>query len=118
MENKIRNINENYGDVVEFSSVEEMATTIRACGYDLPEDGLKEDRDYEVIDTAIIREVLDDARIYEGLDYADARIVGADEFEKLTEYWAGCHQMTTASGIEYAEIGEDDDTAEIIILRK
>ena len=69
-------------------------------------------------DAKIIADVLDDAERYEGLTYETARIIEIDEFEKLSEYWNGCRQMTTASGIEYAEIGEDADTAEIIILRK
>jgi hypothetical protein len=45
----IKNINEKFGDPVEFESVEEMAQAIRDCGYDLPADGLVEGRDYEVI---------------------------------------------------------------------
>jgi hypothetical protein len=48
--NKIRNINEAFGESVEFESVEKMATTICDCGYEIPEDGLVEGRDYEVID--------------------------------------------------------------------
>jgi hypothetical protein len=46
----IKNINEFYGDSVSFENVEEMASCIRDCGYDLPEDGLKEGRDYEVVE--------------------------------------------------------------------
>lgn len=48
----IRSINENYGDPIEMESVEEMAEIIKQCGYELPEDGLKEGRDYEVVNEA------------------------------------------------------------------
>ena len=43
----IRNVNENFGDSVEFDSVSEMEAAILACGYDLPADGLVEGRDFE-----------------------------------------------------------------------
>lgn len=46
----IRNINDAYGDVVEFADVQEMEETILACGYAVPSYGLKEGRDYETID--------------------------------------------------------------------
>lgn len=46
----IRNINDAYGDAVEFETVEEMKQAIEEMGYTIPEDGLKESRDYEVID--------------------------------------------------------------------
>ena len=46
----IRNINDRFGDAVEFYSVDEMKTAIENSGYELPEDGLKEGRDYETID--------------------------------------------------------------------
>jgi len=46
---KIRNINEAFGDAIEFASVEEMAVSVQACGYEIPADGLVESRDYEVI---------------------------------------------------------------------
>lgn len=45
-----RNINENFGDPIEFETLAEMAQAIRDCGYELPEDGLQEGRDYEIID--------------------------------------------------------------------
>lgn len=45
----IRNINERYGAPIEFDTLEEMAEAIRACGYELPDDGLVEGRDYEVV---------------------------------------------------------------------
>ena len=45
----IRNINDRYGDPVTFASVEEMAAAIRECGYEIPEDGLREGRDYEEV---------------------------------------------------------------------
>jgi hypothetical protein len=47
---KIRNINEAFGESVEFDSVNEMIQAICNCGYALPADGLIESRDYEVID--------------------------------------------------------------------
>ena len=46
----IVNINEFFGDSAQFSNAAEMAQCILDCGYDLPEDGLKEGRDYEVIE--------------------------------------------------------------------
>jgi hypothetical protein len=45
----IKNINSDLGDAVTFSSVEEMAAAVIACGYELPDDGLVEGRDYEVV---------------------------------------------------------------------
>lgn len=45
----IRNINENFGDPVEFETVEEMAAELEKLGY-MPEDGLVEGRDYEIIE--------------------------------------------------------------------
>ena len=52
---KIRNINPEFGDCVEFDSIDEMIQALKECEqYDgipwIPEDGLKEGRDYEVID--------------------------------------------------------------------
>jgi len=44
-----RNINENYGDQISFNNLDEMAAAIEACGYELPEDGLREGRDYELV---------------------------------------------------------------------
>jgi hypothetical protein len=44
---RIRNINEKFGDALDFGSVEEMAQCIADCGYSLPEDGLVDGRDYE-----------------------------------------------------------------------
>ena len=45
----IKNINDTYGDPIEFDTVEEMEQAIEACGYALPYDGLVEGRDYEEI---------------------------------------------------------------------
>ena len=47
----IRSINKSFGSEVIFDSIDELADAIRNSSYDLPEDGLKEDRDYEVVDT-------------------------------------------------------------------
>jgi hypothetical protein len=44
----VKNINPEFGDPVEFGSIEEMAAAIRACGYTLPEDGLRINRDYTI----------------------------------------------------------------------
>lgn len=49
---KIRNINPAWGDPIEFADADEMAMLIEMCGYELPEDGLIEGRDYERISTA------------------------------------------------------------------
>lgn len=46
----IRNINPKWGDSIEFRTPDEMATVIAACGYPLPEAGLAEGTDYEVIE--------------------------------------------------------------------
>lgn len=43
----IRNINEKWGMPEEFECVSEMEECILACGYELPEEGLKEGIDYE-----------------------------------------------------------------------
>jgi hypothetical protein len=43
----IVNINEAFGDSVEFDTVQEMAECIQLSGYDLPFDGLREGRDYQ-----------------------------------------------------------------------
>ena len=45
----IKNINEDYGMPEFFESVEEMEKVISECMFDLPADGLKEGRDYEVV---------------------------------------------------------------------
>jgi len=45
----IKNINDEYGMPEIFESVEEMAQAISECMFDLPADGLKEGRDYEVV---------------------------------------------------------------------
>lgn len=45
----IRNINSAFGDSVEFLSVDEMEQAILNCGYNIPEDGLREGRDYEEV---------------------------------------------------------------------
>ena len=47
---KIRNINENYGDCVEFDSVEEMADAINEtdCLENITADDLVEGVDYEI----------------------------------------------------------------------
>lgn len=42
------NINENYGDQIEFDSLEDMKEGIQECGYDIPSDGLQEGRDYKL----------------------------------------------------------------------
>lgn len=47
----IKNINEDFGDPVLFSTVEEMAAELEKLGY-MPDDGLVEGRDYEVVDAA------------------------------------------------------------------
>lgn len=44
-----RNINPQYGDSEIFSSLSELESAIRNCGYTLPENGLQEGRDYECI---------------------------------------------------------------------
>lgn len=58
----IRNINEQFGDPVDFENVEEMEQAILACGYELPEDGLQEDRDF--------------------IDLSDNPITDGDDFER------------------------------------
>ena len=43
------NINENYGDMVTFETLNDMEEAIVECGYELPIDGLREGIDYEEI---------------------------------------------------------------------
>ena len=45
----VQNINSAFGDAVCFGSVDEMTEAIQACGYELPEDGLVEGRDYQEV---------------------------------------------------------------------
>jgi hypothetical protein len=45
----IKNINEKFGDPVEFENLFEMKKAIEESGFKIPSDGLKEGRDYEVI---------------------------------------------------------------------
>jgi len=45
----VKNINENLGDPVVFDTVEDMAAELENLGY-LPDDGLIEGRDYEVVE--------------------------------------------------------------------
>lgn len=42
------NINKNFGDRVSFISLKKMADAIVKCGFKIPDDGLKLDRDYEI----------------------------------------------------------------------
>ena len=44
-----RNINSRYGDPISFSTLAQLENAIRECGYELPEDGLQEGRDYEIV---------------------------------------------------------------------
>ena len=46
----IRNINDCFGDRVEFDDIREFADCILLSGYELPEEGLKEGIDYEYTD--------------------------------------------------------------------
>jgi hypothetical protein len=46
---RIKNINPDFGDTVEFASISEMQKAIVACGYAIPADGLKEGRDYDIM---------------------------------------------------------------------
>lgn len=45
----IKNINEDFGDPILFDTVEEMAAELEKLGY-MPDDGLVEGRDYEVVE--------------------------------------------------------------------
>lgn len=45
----IRNINDRFGEAVEFASVEEMAAELREMGYQSEDGELREGRDYEVV---------------------------------------------------------------------
>lgn len=47
----IRNISEKWGDAISFDTVEDMETTIEACGYDVPDEGLQQGIDYEIDNT-------------------------------------------------------------------
>ena len=42
------NINDKFGDQIEFDSLEDMKEDIQNCGYDIPSDGLQEGRDYKL----------------------------------------------------------------------
>jgi hypothetical protein len=46
---KIRNINEKYGDPIVFACENEMEEAVKASGYEVPEEGLVEGRDYEYV---------------------------------------------------------------------
>ena len=72
----IRNINTEFGDSVEFESVEEMEQAIRELesmngGEWMPEDGLREGRDYEVLPNA------DTVRVAGRMDNAFSTIAAA-----------------------------------------
>ncbi len=49
----IQNINDVWGDPVEFDSVAEMEKAILSCHFELPEGGLKEGRDYAVLQVVV-----------------------------------------------------------------
>ena len=56
---RIRNINPKFGDCIEFNSIEEMTSTLDACHNKnepswIPLDGLKEGRDYEIIEPSYV----------------------------------------------------------------
>lgn len=48
MKEMIRNINDEFGDPTTYDTVDEFAQAILDCEFELPEDGLKEGRDYEI----------------------------------------------------------------------
>ena len=58
----VRNINTAFGDSIEFDSLEEMQEAIEELGY-MPEDGLKEGRDFEYEYTDEEREAFTEAFI-------------------------------------------------------
>ena len=51
----IKNINETFGEEIEFTTVEEMAPAIFDSGNNLPVDGLTEGRDFEVMKNATMK---------------------------------------------------------------
>jgi len=85
---KIKNINENFGEPVEFETVEEMAAAIQASGYELPADGLLDGRDYcETVSKKLIDYLLDrydldgedDIRIQDGSIQCNGRMPNSIE---------------------------------------
>jgi hypothetical protein len=46
----IKNINDRWGDPITFAKAEDMGRAIEACGYQIPDGGLVEGSDYEVIE--------------------------------------------------------------------
>lgn len=73
----IKNTNERYGDAVEFENVAAMENAIRACGYTLPEDGLQQGRDFEVVEDGSDYAV---KAQYSETGYVEVAVSGADPF--------------------------------------
>lgn len=69
MTNTIRNINSDFGDTVTFSSVEEMAAAVISRGYELPDDGLVEGRDYSYLADEVVLEGDTHCAVYEDNGY-------------------------------------------------
>lgn len=60
---EIVNINPAFGDSVKFDGVEDMTECVNNLGY-LPEDGLKEGRDYDFVNKITVVENTDDDELY------------------------------------------------------
>lgn len=75
---KIRNINESFGESIEFDSIEEMEASIESMGY-MPEDGLKGGRDYETV--AKVTEI-------QFFDYTREEQINDSATETIVEYSA------------------------------
>lgn len=74
---KIRNINDSWGEPCTFDSTEEMEAAILECGPDfrLPEDGLREGRDYDEVVVGDAKDVFD---LRHRGHTADGRVVVSD----------------------------------------
>ena len=76
----IRNINPELGDPVEFDSVEEMVAAVESLGY-MPEDGLKEGRDY--IEVITRERIADDI-----FHYAAGEMERPEYADSIADDWA------------------------------
>lgn len=87
----VKNINPCFGDSCEFDSVQDMSAAIAELGY-MPEDGLKQGRDYEFVTsynlTSLTDGVWNDVETFDTLDDAAAFIRYEDPADDDGEEWA------------------------------
>ena len=81
----IQNINPEYGDSIMMESVEEMENLVRESGYGLPEDGLKEGRDYVRLYEIMVLELGEDYNEHVKIFYPQQDVIDLESAIKFVE---------------------------------